>query len=319
MQDTEITHSPILSPYDISARRARLLVVDDQPINIQAIHQIFGGTHDVFMATKGEQALEFCNKTPPDLVLLDVVMPDMDGLEVCRRLKSQADTRDIPVLFVTGHGQPEQEDACWEAGCVDFINKPFNPTTLRSRVRAHLLLKFQAELLRGMAFADGLTGVGNRRSFDERFDLEWRRCRRIGAPLALIMVDVDFFKLYNDHYGHQAGDDCLRAAAGKLKGALKRPQDMVARYGGEEFVCLLPETHHAGATAIAHALELAVRGLQIAHAGSSVAPVVTISLGVGTAMPGNPPDAQTLLLFADKQLYRAKEEGRGRVCGDTIG
>ena len=299
-------------------RRARLLVVDDQPVNVQAIHQIFAATHDVFMATSGEQALIFCQNTPPDLVLLDVVMHGMDGLEVCRRLKQIPDTQDIPVMFVTGHEQPDEETACWEAGGVDFVNKPVNPTTLRNRVRAHLTLKLQADQLREMAFVDGLTGVANRRFFDERLEAEWRRCSRSRLPLALIMVDVDFFKRYNDRYGHPAGDDCLCQIAGALRLGLKRPYDLVARYGGEEFVCILPDTDMAGATAIAHSLEEAVRALQIEHADSSAQEVVTISLGVAFAPPGPAKPAEALIRLADAQLYRAKQEGRARVCSDVL-
>lgn len=301
--------------YDLGSRRARLLVVDDQPVNIQAIYQIFAETHDVFLATSGEQALTFCRSEPPDLVLLDVVMPGMDGLEVCRRLKQQTDTQGIPVLFVTGQDQPEQEIACWEAGAVDFVSKPVNPTTLRNRVRAHLTLKFQADLLRQLASTDGLTGVANRRYFDERLEAEWRRCKRNRKSVTLIMIDVDFFKRYNDHYGHQAGDDCLRQVVGTLKASLKRPQDLVARYGGEEFVCLLPETEWADGMMIAGELEKAVRALRIEHADSSVDAVVTISLGVGSAQPGEFNEADSLIRLADTQLYRAKQEGRSRACG----
>ncbi len=315
-----ITRHPQSSlPFEFDRhRRARLLVVDDQPVNVQAIHQIFAATHDVFMATSGEQALIFCRKTPPDLVLLDVVMHGMSGLEVCRSLKRRPDTQDIPVIFVTGHEQPDEETACWEAGGVDFVNKPVNPTTLRNRVRAHLTLKLQADLLREMAFVDGLTGVANRRFFDERLEAEWRRCTRSQLPLALIMADVDFFKRYNDRYGHQAGDDCLCRVAAALRHGLKRPYDLVARYGGEEFVGILPDTDLAGASAIAHSLERAVRGLQIEHADSSVEKVVTISLGVGYAPPWPVRPAESLIALADAQLYRAKQEGRARVCSGVL-
>jgi diguanylate cyclase (GGDEF)-like protein len=312
-------HSESSSPFELSRqRRPRLLVVDDQPVNIQVIHQIFVDTYEVFMATSGEQALAFCQSTPPDLVLLDVVMQGMDGLEVCRRLKQQPDTQDIPVIFVTGHEQLDDETACWEAGGVDFVNKPVNPTTLRNRVRAHLTLKLQADLLREMAFVDGLTGVANRRFFDERLEAEWRRCSRSQLPLALIMVDVDFFKHYNDRYGHQVGDDCLRRVATALKLGLKRPYDLVARYGGEEFVCIVPDTDLAGASAIAHSLEREVRALQIEHADSTADKVVTISLGIGFAQPGAVESAEVLVGLADAQLYRAKQEGRSRVCSDLV-
>ena len=152
------------------SHRERLLVVDDQPMNIRALHEIFAATHDVFMATSGEQALAFCRATPPDLVLLDVVMPQMSGLEVCRRLKQDPETALIPVIFVTALDDPaEEEAACWKAGGVDFITKPINAQTTRNRVRAHLTLKRQADVLRRLAWIDGLTGLANKRQFDERW------------------------------------------------------------------------------------------------------------------------------------------------------
>lgn len=300
----------------INQQRGRLLVVDDQPINIQAIHQIFADTHDVFMATNGQQALDFCSRTPPDLILLDVEMSDMDGLEVCRRLKQNADTRSIPVIFVTANTHSDHENACWLAGGVDFVNKPVNPITLRNRVRAHLTLKFQFDLLHDMAFMDGLTGVANRRLFDERLEAEWRRCKRSHQPLSLIMIDIDYFKLYNDHYGHQMGDDCLREVARALKTCISRPYDLLARYGGEEFVCLLPETDLAGALVIANALLDAVKALKLEHVRSSLDQLVSISLGVASEKDfAEERSPEALLQSADAQLYEAKRNGRGQVGG----
>ena len=290
-------------------------MVDDQPVNIQALHAIFADTHDVFMATSGEQALELCAATPPDLVLLDVVMSGVDGLEVCRRLKLQVETRDIPVIFITGHQNASEETACWDAGGVDFINKPINPLTVRNRVRAHLTLKLQADLLRRMVFLDGLTGVANRRHFEERLDIEWRRCRRNGARLAVAMIDVDYFKRYNDAYGHQAGDACLQAVAARIRQALHRPQDLVARYGGEEFVCVLPDTDEQGALLTARRVESEVRSLGIEHKASEAARVVTISIGIACVTPGQNGDPFALVAQADARLYAAKQAGRGCVEG----
>lgn len=280
------------------------------------IYQIFAGSHEVFMATNGEQALALCRRLPPDLVLLDMLMPGMSGLEVCRQLKRQPETRDIPVIFVSAHSAIGEENACWEAGAVDFVNKPINATTLRNRVNAHLTIKFQADLLREMAFIDGLTGAANRRRFDERLQQEWHRCGRARQPLSLIMADVDFFKSFNDTYGHQRGDDCLHAIATVLKGGLRRPGDLVARYGGEEFVCLLPETPLGGAMDVACMLERAVRAIGIEHTGSSVAPVVTISLGVACMLPDFHHSANNLVTMADDLLYQAKQTGRARAVCD---
>ena len=210
--------------------RPRLLVVDDQPTNIQVLYQIFQADHEVFMARDGEQALAFCrNNPPPDLVLLDVVMPEMDGIEVCRQLKADPVLADIPVIFVTACSEPADETRALESGGVDFITKPVNPAVVRARVKTHLTLKAQGDVLRSLVFVDGLTGVANRRRFDEALQIEWRRCQRKGAPLALLMMDIDHFKRYNDRYGHQTGDACLQQVAATLKAGLQRGHDLVAR------------------------------------------------------------------------------------------
>jgi diguanylate cyclase (GGDEF)-like protein len=302
-------------------RRPRLLVVDDQPVNIQAIYRVFAADHQVLMATTGELALSLCAQQQPDLVLLDVVMPGMDGYEVCRRLKADPATREIPVIFVTAHNDEAAETTGLDLGAVDFIAKPINPKVMRARVRTHLTLKAQSDLLREWAYVDGLTGVYNRRHFDERLAVEWSRASRGGTALGLVLLDVDQFKRYNDRYGHQAGDDCLRQVAALLRAGLKRPGDLVARYGGEEFVCLLPDTDLAGALQVAESLRQAVFAAQILHADSSAAGVVTVSLGAssvgGTA--GSPADgAKALLRTADAQLYAAKTGGRHRVCGAAV-
>ncbi|MDH3461327.1 MAG: PleD family two-component system response regulator [Burkholderiaceae bacterium] len=297
-------------------RHPKLLVVDDQPSNIEALYRTFSPDHQVFMATSGERALAVCKDNPPDLVLLDVVMPDMDGYEVCARLKADSGTRDIPVIFVTSHDDADNETRGLDAGAVDFIAKPFNPRVARARVKTHLALKFQSDLLRQWVFVDGLTGVFNRRHFDSRLEAEYRISARNGSPLCVLMIDIDHFKRYNDHYGHQGGDDCLRQVAEGLQACLRRPGDLLARFGGEEFACLLPETDFAGAMALAQTMERQVRNLQIAHAGSAVGSVVTISLGVAEKPPGRLGDPISLVRQADAQLYRAKHSGRGRACGE---
>ncbi len=300
------------------AGKPRLLVVDDQPINIQVMHQIFATQYQVFMATSGQRALDFCHKTPPDLVLLDVVMPGMDGFEVCQALKADSTTSDIPVIFVTAHTDAAQETRGLDVGAVDFISKPVNPAVVRARVKTQLTLKLQSDLMRKLVFLDGLTGVFNRRYFDQQLAVETARSLRSRSPLALIMLDVDFFKRYNDHYGHQAGDDCLRDIAATLKESLRRPADLVARYGGEEFACILPDTAFEDALLIAADLEKNVRLRNIPHAASQVSDVVTISLGVA-GQPGNvASDASKLLALADAQLYCAKNAGRARVWGDQL-
>ncbi|AXE32529.1 diguanylate cyclase response regulator [Chromobacterium phragmitis] len=303
-----------MPPSSNAARRGRVLVVDDQPANIVVAHQILREHHDVFMATGGEQALAFCRSTPPDLLLLDVEMPGINGMDVCQQLKQDPNTQDIPVIFVTGHQSQQDEVACWEAGAADFVSKPVTPITLLNRVNAHLTLKFQADQLRVLAYRDGLTGIANRRKFDERLEKAWRHCQRGGSTLALIMSDVDYFKKYNDNCGHSSGDECLRQVASAIQKQMCRPYDLAARYGGEEFVCLLPETTLAGAVTVAIKIDAAVREMHIAHPASDVDACVTLSQGVAVIDPADGEDGEHLLRLADDQLYLAKRTGRGRVC-----
>lgn len=295
--------------------RPRILVVDDQPTNIQTLYQILKGEYDVSMATDGSQAIGLCQRRQPDLVLLDVVMPGIDGFEVCKRLKADPATRDVPVIFVTARDGVEDETMGLAVGAVDFITKPVNPPVVLARVRTHIELKRQTDTLRAMAFNDGLTGVANRRWFDERLAVEWLRCRRNRMPVSLILLDIDHFKSYNDRYGHQAGDDCLRLVAASMKARLGRPADLLARYGGEEFVCLLPETPIDGARSKADDLGRGVLSLNIANADSPTSTVVTISCGVASAMPNGEGTAADLLQRADEMLYAAKHAGRNQSRG----
>ncbi|MBI5256658.1 MAG: diguanylate cyclase [Burkholderiales bacterium] len=302
----------------IPQRRSRLLVVDDQPANVQTLYQALAADHQIFVATHGEQALKLVREKQPDLVLLDVVMPGMDGFEVCRRLKADPGTVDLPVIFVTAHSDDNEETRGLNAGAVDFITKPINPAVVRARVKTHLTLKHQSDLLRQMAFVDGLTGVFNRRYFDDRLQQEWLRAVRHGSPLSVVLIDIDHFKHFNDTYGHQAGDDCLRRVAQVLAAGLNRPGDLLARYGGEEFACILPETDAAGALELARRMGLLVKDLGIEHSGSPSHQVLTISLGVAgrDALPPGEAggSAAELLASADRQLYRAKHLGRDQAC-----
>ncbi|HYF60117.1 MAG TPA: diguanylate cyclase [Burkholderiaceae bacterium] len=298
--------------------RPRLLVVDDDAINVQALYRAFGEDHQVLMATSGEQALRLAAARRPDLILLDVAMPDLDGVEVCRRLKADPATAAIPVIFVTGHDGEDAETRGLDAGAVDYIGKPINPRIVRARVRTHLTLKRQADLLRQWVYIDGLTGVANRRHFDERLAVDWRRAQRERTPLSLMLVDVDQFKLYNDRYGHQAGDDCLRRVAALASAEIRRPGDLLARYGGEEFAMLLPDTPAEGAARLAARLVERVFAEGLVHETSRVAPVVTVSVGAATARPSiEGGDVERLVRLADRRLYEAKLSGRNRACPPT--
>lgn len=294
--------------------RARLLIVDDEPINIRMLDAMLRDDYDISAATSGELALKRAFTTPPDLILLDIQMPTMDGYEVCRRLKDNEHTRDIPIIFVTAKTDTAEEIRGLELGAVDYITKPFHPLIVRIRLKNHLELKQQRDLLNRLSSLDGLTGIANRRFFDRFLAQEWSRAIRSDDEISLIMIDVDHFKNFNDNYGHIAGDDCLKAISRALTEVISRSTDLVARYGGEEFVCVLSSTGLEGATTVAEKLRASTEALAIPHAYSSTSPAVTISVGSATAKPGLtdllPAD---LLVAADQQLYLAKKSGRNQV------
>jgi diguanylate cyclase (GGDEF)-like protein len=296
-------------------RQPRLLVVDDQPMHIQVLYRSLAPACQVFMATQGEQALKLSVEKQPDLVLLDVEMPHMDGFSVMSALKAHPATRHIPVIFVTAHTSEEMETRCLESGAVDFISKPINPSVVRARVNTQLKLKFQSDLLREWVFIDGLTGAYNRRYFDNQFEIEWARAVRSDQPLSVVMIDVDHFKAYNDHYGHMMGDEALRSLVSALRPELQRAGDLLARYGGEEFVCLLPNTPLESAMAVAERLRLAVQDKRIVHQYNPNHDVLTISLGVAERKAGAATNTESLIVAADKQLYQAKTSNKNTVSG----
>lgn len=296
------------------AANGRILIVDDAMENVQILHQALQGEHDVLFALNGAKALEIARHQLPDLILLDAVMPGMDGYAVCKALRESPVTRDIPIIFVTALKTPEDETRALGAGAADFISKPVNSAVVRARVRTQLTVKRQSDALRALSLTDGLTGVSNRRAFDDALINEWRRCGRAQVPVALIMVDIDNFKAFNDEYGHQAGDECLRQVSAAMQRAAARPQDMVARYGGEEFVVLLPHLDTHGAEGVARRLLEEVAQLGIAHARSPAAPQVTVSLGIASVTPNERRAPDLLVKAADALLYEAKATGRNRYC-----
>lgn len=293
--------------------RPTVLIVDDQPAVAGALARLLKEDYRVQVAVSGERALRLIDSTaPPDLILLDVEMPELGGYDLCRILRERPDTRHLPVVFVTARGSVEDEEYGLRIGAVDYISKPFYPAVVRARVRTHMNLKIRTDMLEKLAMVDGLTGVPNRRHFDEHLREEWARFRRHGHPLGLIMLDVDHFKAYNDHYGHGAGDGCLTRVARALSDALHRPCDLLARYGGEEFVALLPDTDGPGLLHVAGVLQRALADLALPHAVSPTADVVTASMGLGLASM-NMGDARELLHATDEALYQAKEGGRNRA------
>ncbi|WP_296510119.1 diguanylate cyclase [Rhodoferax sp.] len=298
---------------DSTHGKPKLLVVDDQPVHLQLLMHTLSSDYQVYMATSGEQALALCRSDPPDLVLLDVLMPGMDGFSVCKALKADPRTAGLPIIFVTARSDPGQETHGLSLGAVDFIAKPINPAVVKARVHTHLTLKFQSDMLKKLVLLDGLSGVFNRRYFDQQLASEWARSTRSNQPLSLILVDVDHFEAYNARYGHQAGDDCLRMIAVALKGVLRRPADLVARFAGEEFACLLPDTSPAHARKLANDMEQRVRelaGLKPEHAALRQ---VTVSLGLITRLQAAPVSWETFLHTASEQLQLAKRAGTGQI------
>jgi diguanylate cyclase (GGDEF)-like protein len=290
-----------------------VLIVDDTPANIEILSEALSNEYEVLFATSGQDALNIAFDQEPDLILLDVVMPDMDGYEVCARLKRDIRTRTVPIIFVTAMDQLEDEAKGLNVGEIDYLAKPIRPPIVRARVRNQLELKRYRDFLVNLSSTDGLTGIPNRRRFDETLDCEWQRARRNQTELSLILMDVDLFKEYNDHYGHLAGDDCLRQLARVLAGCVRRPTDLVARYGGEEFACLLPDTDLEGAIWIANRMREKVDSLQIPHVHSPVADHVTLSLGVAMLIPVVGQSSLDLIRHADECLYASKRNGRNQV------
>ncbi|MBI3581483.1 MAG: PleD family two-component system response regulator [Nitrospinae bacterium] len=294
-------------------KKQSVLIVDDTPPNIWVLKEALKNDCDVLTAYSGREALDIAQSKQPDLILLDVMMPEMDGYAVCVALKSIQESKSIPVIFVTALGSEEDEAMGFEVGAVDYITKPFNISLVRARVKTHLVLKQYRDELEHQTMKDGLTGINNRRCFDDVLAKEWSRMHREQKPISLILMDIDFFKPFNDKYGHLPGDDCLRKIARCLEESLHRPSDMVARYGGEEFACILPNTSAEGAYSVARTFQQAVANLNIANEKSTVCKCVTLSMGVSTTTPSDGETFTTLVKRADDLLYEAKKEGRNRI------
>ena len=290
-----------------------LLIVDDEKQNRLLLTELFGTTYKIIQAKNGVQALEKARQHRPDLILLDVLMPEMDGMGVLRELKRDDATRLIPVIFITALSSATDEENGLNLGAVDYISKPFHPPIVRVRVRNQLQLVHQQRLLEQLASLDGLTGIPNRRQFDATLLKEWHRCQRNQQPLSLIVADVDFFKKYNDALGHAAGDRVLQEVAATLRQAARRPGDLVARYGGEEFVLLLPKTDATSAQALAEGLQQLLHSKAFAHPNSSLGPWLTMSMGGNTIVPSTTALDPEFFALADAALYRAKHQGRNQV------
>ena len=306
-----------------------LLLVDDDPIAISTLGGILQEFGQLRFATSGLEALRIARQLVPDLMLLDIEMKGMNGLEVYAAMKESPLLTNVPVIFLTSHDDAEEEATCLALGAADFISKPVRAPQVVARVRMHLRMKKMADALRHAAYVDALTGITNRRQFDETMQHEWQRAQWENAPLSLIMVDIDAFKNFNDKYGHQAGDHCLSTVAQAMRKALHRPADLLARYGGEEFVVMLSNTDASGAEVIALNFLQTVEQLGLPHAASPVAGTVTISVGVTSydqscrGWVEFSPDSRfgdfhrplvaDMLAAADQALYAAKTNGRRQV------
>jgi diguanylate cyclase (GGDEF)-like protein len=291
----------------------KILIVDDISANIIELNEILQEKYEVYLATNGLDCLEIAKSNKPDLILLDVIMPEMDGYEVCRRLKNIPDTRDIPVILVTNMDEVEDEAKGLEIGAIDYITKPIRPAILKARLKNHLDLKRCQHMLRNLSSLDDLTGIANRRRFDEVMDIEWRRALRSGDLLSVIMIDVDYFNNYNNLYDRTAVDTCLQKVVKAINNTVKRAGDMVARYGGEKFSVMLPMADAANAYSIAELIRSNVESLRIPHQSSEISDWVTVSVGVSTAAPQLYMSINNLIEKADQALYQAKQEGRNRV------
>ncbi|MBD2074958.1 PleD family two-component system response regulator [Phormidium sp. FACHB-592] len=320
----ETNHSEMAMPL--------VLIVDDEPLmRLQLKRAMKQLGYQVAEATNGAECLDLYVQLSPDLVLLDALMPVMDGFTCCTKLQTLPTTEQVypaPVLMITALESEESVERAFESGAVDYVTKPIHWAVLNQRVRrliAQAQLQQQQALLQQqlqeanlalqrLANTDSLTGLANRRCFDEHFAQEWRRMAREKQPLSLILCDVDFFKHYNDTYGHQAGDRCLMSVAKAISSSVKRSSDLAARYGGEEFAVILPNTDEVGAAIIAEAICTNIRALNIAHSSSNIAEHVTLSLGVATMVPRPQFNSELFFTASDAALYRAKDEGRDRYC-----
>ena len=307
----------------------KVMVVEDSKVTLKALTNYLEGMgiRTILTAVDGQTAIEIFRKTRPDIVLLDALLPDIDGFDIAKQLRAMEKGDEwAAIIFLTSMSNDEDLAHGIEVGGDDYLMKPVSEVVLKAKIRAmRRLVDMQRSLvnvtqklntankeLQRLATTDGLTGVANRRMFDELARREWRRCIRLKKPMSIVLADVDYFKTYNDTYGHQAGDNCLKAVAAQVARAAPRASDIAARYGGEEFVLVLGETTLDGAKWVANNIRQHVESLAMPHASSPMQHV-TISCGVASVIPYEDAQLEHLLKSADEALYKAKEQGRNRV------
>ncbi len=312
----------------------KVLVVEDSKVTMKVLCNYLGRMSITpLTAETGAAALDIYHREQPDIILLDAQLPDIDGFDVALKIRALEKAEDwTAIIFLTSMDKDEDLARGIEVGGDDYLMKPISEIVLKAKIRAmYRLVEMQRALvdmtqklneanvkLQRLSATDGLTGISNRRMYDELAIREWRRCERMNKPLALVMIDVDHFKLFNDKYGHQAGDECLKKVADQVGRAAPRATDLAARYGGEEFVLVLGETDTDGAKWIANRLRQQVSDLNIPHYATE-SRHVTISCGVASVVPDEKTTLETLLKSADFALYQAKKTGRDRVGAGVYG
>jgi len=290
-----------------------VLVIDDQESSIETIKGILNSEYTIYSAENGINGIEAAKKYLPDVILLDILMTDMDGYEVISKLKSLEETKKIPVIFITSLISTADEEKGLAMGAADYITKPFSPAIVRLRLKYQMKIISQMHTIEKFSLLDQLTGIPNRRSFDAQIKKEWARALRERTPFSILMIDLDFFKIYNDTYGHLRGDAVLKEVVKVILKILKRPADFAARWGGEEFAVLLPYTPLRGAFEIAEQIRKGVEDTDIADEDGSVTKI-TVSIGVNTREHNHVYTMDEFISNADKALYDAKNKGRNLVC-----
>ena len=294
-------------------KQQKVLIIDDEKTNLKILSGILKNEVEVILAKDGEIGFSKAKELLPDLILLDVIMPNLSGFEVIEKLKNELVTCNIPVIFVTGVLDVQQEEKGLELGACDYIQKPFHVEILKARVRLHLRMAKQRDLLEKLANIDPLTSVANRRLYDQTFDLLWNKAIKQQNIFSLVVIDIDDFKKYNDFFGHAAGDRALERVATAIAENLSNPNDFLARYGGEEFVALLPNTLACDAIKSMNACLEAVENLKIYHDPSTKHEFLTISLGGVSYLPIVESCQDTLFKIADDMLFKAKSNGKNQV------
>jgi diguanylate cyclase (GGDEF)-like protein len=297
---------------DDAAKKNSLLVVDDDTSSLMELIHILQPEYKLYTAKDGASAIKIAEKALPDLILLDIVMPDMDGYEVFAELKKIEKVKDIPVIFITGLNSVKDEEKGLTMEAADYISKPFSQLIVKLRVRNQIQMLNQLRMIERLSMIDQLTEIPNRRSFDHQLQMEWNRSIREHAPISLLMMDVDHFKNYNDTYGHPQGDAALAAVARIFAQSLRRAGDFAARIGGEEFAVLLPHTDLAGALSVAEHIRSDVEN-SVVPCGDGSVTKITVSIGVNTQSPTEKCMVKFFISYADKALYAAKEAGRNTV------